>query len=409
MTIGSSSVYAVIASALVTITAAGGWTAYYLEHDAAKQQHRQATNTQTELARKIAALQTDYKALRTDYEALRREHRALRAKSGRIEGQLASTIAERDDLNSRLGAARSEQTQLAGELKAMLSERDRLTAELNAATGAQDSLRAKLKANSEQIRAKEAALEGSQQRSEELRDRLQAQLDSAINKQAELRGQLESTDEQIQAKESELQDSRHRIEALITALDTANARILELAAEVDQEKEARRRDSERFARLETELEAELQSKDVQIERLRDDLTVISVGGDILFNTGSAELRPGGARALRLIAKVLKEYPERDVSIEGHTDNTPIGEPLSETYPTNWELSAARAARAVRFLQTEAGIEPDRLRVVGYGEHRPVAPNNDPEHKARNRRIEIMLLPRMERRTVDQAQLSKKSP
>lgn len=398
--------YTVIWAVLLTLAAASGWTAYYLEFEAAQQQLRRAKEMQMALSDQVSTLQTHYRALKREFDSLQREHRALRAKSGRIEGQLASTMAERDDLNSRLDAARSEQTQLTSELKAMLSERERLTAQLDSVQSAQDSLRSEMEATSEQIRAKEAELAGSEQQAEAVddeRERLRAQLDLAINRRDKLRARLESNNKQIQAKESKLQDSKRRIEVLVVGLDTANIRILELSAELAREKEARRRESERFAQLKSELQAALQSKDVQIEQLRDDLAVIRVGGDILFNTGSTELRAAGARALRLIAEVLKEYPEREISLEGHTDNLPIGEPLSDTYPTNWELSAARAARAVRYLQTEAGVDPVRLRVVGYGEYRPIAPNDDPETKARNRRIEIMLLPRMDRTMVQHAQ------
>ena len=141
--------------------------------------------------------------------------------------------------------------------------------------------------------------------------------------------------------------------------------------------------------------------------MRNDRTLIRVGGDILFNLGSAELKPNGAEALHLIAEALKEFPDREVSLEGHTDNLTIGGSLTEIYPSNWELSAGRAARAARFLQTEAGIDPRRLRVVGYSEYRPVAPNDEPAQQARNRRIEIMLLPRAKNVSVEQAELPSK--
>jgi chemotaxis protein MotB len=390
----------------LTAAAVTGWTAYYLELTAARQQYQQAEAAKTKLADRIATLQADGKALRQQYHSLRRQHRALQARQQQVEDSLANAIAERDDLNLRVDEARSEHSRLAGELDAILSERRQLNAQLDAARKVQDKLRAEFAANEKQARAKENALEVSQQRAQQLRDardRLQIHLKIAADRQADLRKRLESTNERIAVKEADLEDSQRRIEALVTALDTANARILQLSAELSREKQARQRESEHFARLKTDLETELQSQEVEIEQLKNNLTAIRMGGDILFNVGSAELRPAGMRALRLIAAALEEYPERDISVEGHTDNLPIGEPLNAIYPSNWELSAARAARAARFLQTEAGIDPRRLRVVGYGEHQPVASNALADEMARNRRIEILLLPRRDRLTVKRAQ------
>jgi chemotaxis protein MotB len=94
--------------------------------------------------------------------------------------------------------------------------------------------------------------------------------------------------------------------------------------------------------------------------------------------------------LDLIATSLNAYPERAISIEGHTDNVPIGRNLP--FRSNWDLSAARAMAAVDYLQQKAAVAPERLRVVGHGEHHPVETNETAEGRQRNRRIEIRLLP-----------------
>lgn len=88
-----------------------------------------------------------------------------------------------------------------------------------------------------------------------------------------------------------------------------------------------------------------------------------------------------------------DRPEKNNRIEGHTDNVPIGPRLKARYPTNWELGAARAVNVARFLQGEAGIDPLRLSAVSYGQYRPVASNKTAAGRARNRRIEIILIDR----------------
>jgi chemotaxis protein MotB len=93
-------------------------------------------------------------------------------------------------------------------------------------------------------------------------------------------------------------------------------------------------------------------------------------------------------------KVLAQAGDRIIRIEGHTDNVPISRRLQGRFPTNWELAAARATNVVRFLQEHAGIDPTALEAVGIGEHHPVADNATLQGRAQNRRIEIILYPRV---------------
>ena len=90
---------------------------------------------------------------------------------------------------------------------------------------------------------------------------------------------------------------------------------------------------------------------------------------------------------------MKKIPEKNIRVEGHTDNVPIVSSLKKVYPTNWELGAARATTVVRFFQEKTGIDPLRLSAVSYGQYRPVASNKTGAGRAQNRRIEIILIDR----------------
>ena len=94
--------------------------------------------------------------------------------------------------------------------------------------------------------------------------------------------------------------------------------------------------------------------------------------------------------LALIAESLNAYPGRAISIEGHTDNVPIGR--RSRYASNWQLSTARALAAVNYFQRHNAVNPQRLQVVGHGEHQPVSSNETAEGRQQNRRIEIRLMP-----------------
>lgn len=113
---------------------------------------------------------------------------------------------------------------------------------------------------------------------------------------------------------------------------------------------------------------------------------VRIDGKVLFETGQAELRPEAVAMLQRLAPPLRRYPYR-LQIEGHTDDVPIA---TATYPSNWELSAARAANVVRFLIADAAIPPDRLSAVAYADTRPVFSNASEESRARNRRVEFLL-------------------
>ena len=111
---------------------------------------------------------------------------------------------------------------------------------------------------------------------------------------------------------------------------------------------------------------------------------------ILFDSGSVEINDRGMKLLQIMAKPLKENKVQDILVEGHTDNVPLSAELKKRFPSNWELSTARAAAVVRFLQGQVGIEPERLSARGYSFYRPVAPNTTDEGRHQNRRIEIIL-------------------
>ena len=123
-----------------------------------------------------------------------------------------------------------------------------------------------------------------------------------------------------------------------------------------------------------------------VDVLRDgDGVIIRVSDRLLFSSASAELNPEAVPLLKVVAGVLRGI-NSDVRVEGHTDNVPVA---SDRYPTNWELSSARATTVLRFLLDE-GIEPRRLVASGYAEFHPIASNTTPEGRAINRRADIVL-------------------
>ena len=128
---------------------------------------------------------------------------------------------------------------------------------------------------------------------------------------------------------------------------------------------------------------------LQVRQLKGMLTV-DVAEQLFFDSGRATLKDTGKEVLKKVADAIKSYDDKAIRIVGHTDNVPISGNLQKVFPSNWELSAARATTVVRFLQ-DTGIPPERLVATGRAEYAPVAPNDSPEGRQKNRRIEITLI------------------
>jgi chemotaxis protein MotB len=173
---------------------------------------------------------------------------------------------------------------------------------------------------------------------------------------------------------------------------TMSQQLEEKIAEVSEAKEAEI-DQVRsmYDTLVVDLEKEIQEGQVTITKLADRLSV-SLVDKILFPSGEANITSGGVKVLRRVGKTLKSTSGKIIRVEGHTDNIPISNKLVHKFPTNWELSTARATNVVRFLHDKVGIDGNRLQAVGMSEFHPIASNKTRKGRSQNRRIEIALLP-----------------
>jgi chemotaxis protein MotB len=166
--------------------------------------------------------------------------------------------------------------------------------------------------------------------------------------------------------------------------------VSELKAQAEKAKELERATAT-YEDLQKKLEKEIQEGKIQLKEMKDRLTMTMVD-KILFPSGSADISKDGKLVLDKVIEILKDIKDKRIEVEGHTDNVRIYSAIKAKYPTNWELSTARATQVVRYLQEQGGIDPTLLSATGYSEYQPVVPNDTAEDKAKNRRIEIVLLP-----------------
>jgi chemotaxis protein MotB len=146
-----------------------------------------------------------------------------------------------------------------------------------------------------------------------------------------------------------------------------------------------------------EVEKGISKKKNAVEELRKDFVNVEVNEDririilpspVLFDSGSADLKSTLDNSLRDIGDAIKKMPDRKVIVEGHTDNIPIH---TAQYTSNRELSSSRAFSVIKYLVDHEGVPPRQISALGYGEYRPIAPNNTPRNRAKNRRIEINII------------------
>ena len=180
-------------------------------------------------------------------------------------------------------------------------------------------------------------------------------------------------------------------------LEQVRQQMAALGSENQQLKDAAQKDQQRLGgaieaeqRLNDTLQTLIQNQTLGVTRVKDRL-VLELSDKVLFDSGSDDLKPAGRDVLTSVAGVLADRVRTlQIQVAGHTDNQPVGR--TRRFDSNWALSAARAVAVVRFLE-QRGIEPDRMSALGFGEFQPIAPNTTPEGRARNRRIEIVLLAR----------------
>lgn len=206
-----------------------------------------------------------------------------------------------------------------------------------------------------------------------------------------LQAQRAALDQQlrdVQREKTSLENDRAALERQQAQLRAQNEA---LEAQKQQLLSASKQSQAQYDTLVSDLNQELQKGQLQVRRYKDMLTV-DVAEQLFFDSGRATLKETGKEVLKKVADAMKSYGDKAIRVVGHTDNVPITGGLQKVFPSNWELSAARATTVVRFLQ-DAGIEPERLMATGRAEYAPVASNDSAEGRQKNRRIEITLIDR----------------
>lgn len=232
-----------------------------------------------------------------------------------------------------------------------------------------------------------AAVQGSLQKELSMVGGLNATVAALESAKSKLTADQEEANDVIELLDSKVMENGKEIGALVDSKHALQKQIDKAAAMAQSEK-----DSTLAVRLSIEDRLNAAGlRDATVDAIEDDSAVaIVLGSGDLYGVGSASLSPQGNEILAAVGSIVSEYPDWRVDIEGHTDSQGIGSVLRQKYPTNWELSSARASAAVRYLNSRAGIDAEKLSARGFGETRPLDSNETAGGREKNRRVEVIL-------------------
>ncbi len=193
--------------------------------------------------------------------------------------------------------------------------------------------------------------------------------------------------QQLSQKYKDESDKAAVLEAKVRQLEQKNTDLSQSQVKLQQEKGELEKKSSEYQQLADSLKSQIDTGQIELSELKGKMTV-KMKDKILFSSGSARINDEGQDALKKVADALQSVKGKIIRVEGHTDDVPLHK---GPYKTNWELSVARALAVVKSLQ-DNGVDPKLLSAAGFGEYHPIAPNDSPQNRSLNRRIEIVLAP-----------------
>lgn len=299
-------------------------------------------------------MKSDYMKSLAEIDGLKKDKAGLEDANAGQAKNIADLKAKIDDLTKQKEGLEKEKASLEKEKAALINEKQALT-----------------------------------QENANIKTTLETKRDKLANEVVELKNRLNENATHASALEKRIADLNTQIALLFEEKKKA----------IEEKEQAIARMKNTYESLVNEMKQEIKEGEIQITQLKDKLTVNLVD-KILFDSGSAVIKGKGQKVLDRVAEILMKAIDRQIKVEGHTDNVPISSALAEKFPSNWELSTARATTVVRYLQSR-GINAGFLSAEGFSEYRPVAPNDSPENKSKNRRIEIVLIPLDAKQIIEQ--------
>jgi len=371
-----------------------------------------------ELTGTVTVLEEQVTSLEKANEEANQSATLLQTRIDEFDGELKSVQEDIDERDAQLAARTETLESTNNKLEVALSDFDNLEKERSSLADTQEKLTQKIEALNVEKSAAMDEIESRDAKISELTTDLQTAMSDVAANETKI-ADLESSLEMLRTTVSELENSNSSLEQEKSTLQadygTANGKIgaldeqlLKQGRKLLQERQSVVKLSDAAARREADAQALTDEtlamretieqqlvragvEDATVKSIDDDRSVaITLGSGNLFQTGEASLTRDGGIVLAKIGNILTNYSDWHIDVEGHTDSYAIGKSLRKRYPTNWELSSARASSAVRHLKNVGGVDAESLSVHGFAETRPIADNSNAKGREQNRRVDIIL-------------------
>ena len=328
-------------------------------------------------------LEKDYNSEVTKRESLKAELSTKDTKVQELQDRLKETVSRIQTLENNITKSKAEIEALRNQISELQKEK----AMAENRIGQIEGKYANLLAGQDELKT-------SQKRVAELEENVLL-LKSELNEEKSSKEALEND---LAGLRKQLQDSQSWADSLENELGKDKTKITwlqqqheKLALEKSSVEDKLGEVQSTYNELVNNLKRQIQNQEVTIKTFQEKISVSFVD-HILFKTGKATITPAGQKVLQKVGKTLKNVKGKKILVVGHTDDVRIGENYRYKYPSNWELSAARAARVVRFFQDEAGVDPKTMEAVGRSYYDPVDSNETAAGRAQNRRVNIIIAP-----------------
>lgn len=302
-----------------------------------------------------------------------------------VLGLTTSCVSKKiyQDLESKYANLKKERNNLADENEELTKSKNQLELDKNALQSELDKVKAERDKLATDYAASSKNLSNLKSSYAALEKNSSDALDSNMKKNRELLAELEAKQKALNAEQERLNKLKSDLEASSTRLAELEQKIAEKEATMNKLKET----------LSKALNA-FEGKGLTVEK-RNGKVYVSMENKLLFESGSWTVGNEGKKAVKALGEVLAQNPDIAVLIEGHTDNDKIMGSIGGGVESNWDLSTKRATAIVNILGENKGIDRKNLTAAGRGEYAPLMPNETAEGKAKNRRIEIILAPKLD--------------
>ncbi len=309
-----------------------------------------------------------YNKLYNENVALQLELGSLKRQYGNDKANLESTI---NDLNSKIASLNRELENLR---KQQEEERKNAATRIKEMEDMTDLLKKKGGDREQQL------IEENQKLQKRCQDDLAKLRDDLVKEREKHLKELSNLRNEYDKKIADLKKE----------IANLNNELSDLQKLTEKQKEELSRMEDQAKELEKQLADEIKKGDIKLKRFHDRL-IINIDDKISFDSGKAELKKEIMPALGKITVILNNFPENKIIVEGHTDNVPIS---TSRFRDNWQLSTERALSVLNYILGEKKLNPSRFSAAGYGQYNPIVPNDTPANRALNRRVDIVVVPRL---------------